>query len=158
MLEFEHIVQINDPQDTRLKPMRREDLWLGLLLRARDPGRFNSGLTCRVAAETAMGFRRIIEAGGVTFEEQVSLTPGEAIHTRTTGAAPPIHAESITTIEEPAEGWLFVRFIYRRDLDEGPQQQMVAEHLKAAYQQLDIDAIALIRLLVNDAALDQPLN
>ena len=61
LLEFEHIVQINDPEDAKVKPMTRAQLWEGLLLRARDPGKFNAALTCRLADEGKNGFTRYIQ-------------------------------------------------------------------------------------------------
>ncbi len=158
MLEFEHIVQINDPEDAAIKPMSRSQLWEGLLLRARDPGRFNAGLSCRVVNENDSGFVRYIQAGDTEFREQVTLTHQERIETVVTGSDQPLHAQSVTSIEEPAEGYLFVRFFYQRDLENGAEGHMVGEHLKSAYFQTDIDAIALIRMLVEDELLTQKPN
>jgi hypothetical protein len=155
LLEFEHIVQINDPEDSAIKPLSREQLWEGLVMRAREPGRFNSALTCHVDRLTHAGFIRCIQAGDMHFREEVTLTPREKIETVTTGTNQPIHAESVTSIEEPAHGYLFVRFIYRRDLEDSREGQMIGEHLKSAYLHTDIDAIALIRMLAEDKLLNQ---
>lgn len=127
--------------------MSREQLWSGLLLRARDPGRFNPALSCHISDDAESGFVRHVRAGEVRFRERVELAPMQSIHTRTDGKADQIFAESITTIEEPASGYLFVRFIYRRELAEGGHDELVGSHLKSAYKQLDLEAIALIRLL-----------
>ena len=154
MLEFEHIVQINDPADPNIKPLTRAQLWDGLLLRARDPGKFNSALTCRLADEDSEGFIRYVQAGDIEFREKVTLTHQEKIETATDGPDQPIHAESITSIEEPAEGYLFVRFVYRRELENSAEGQMIGEHLKSAYFHMDIDAIALIRMLADDELLN----
>ena len=158
MLEFEHIVQINDPDDSNIKPMSRSQLWDGLLMRARDPGRFNSALTCRVDNVTREGFIRYIQAGDTEFREEVTLTPKEKIETVTAGGDHPLHAESITVIEEPADGFLFVRFMYRRDLESTSEGYMIGEHLKSAYMHTDIEAIALIRMLAEDELLNQKPN
>ena len=83
MLEFEHIVQINDPEDRNIKPLSREQLWDGLLLRARDPGKFNSALSCRLGRETPDGFIRYVQAGKTEFREEVTLTPRQKIETVT---------------------------------------------------------------------------
>jgi len=154
LLEFEHIVQINDPDDPNIRPLTRAQLWDGLLLRARDPGKFNSALTCRLAEENSEGFIRYIQAGDTEFREKVSLTPQEKIETVTSGADQPIHAESAATIEEPAAGYLFVRFVYRRDMEDTAEGHMIGEHLKSAYFHNDIDAIALIRMLADDELLN----
>jgi len=155
LLEFEHIVQINDPEDSNIRPLTRAQLWDGLLLRARDPGKFNNALTCRLADENSDGFIRYIQAGDTEFREQVSLTHQEKIETVTSGADQLLHAESITSIEEPAEGYLFVRFCYRRDMEDTAEGSMIGEHLKSAYFHTDIDAIALIRMLADDELLNR---
>lgn len=101
---------------------------------------------------------RHVRAGDTRFIEQVSLQPMQAIHTCTAANDQQIHAESITSIEEPASGYLFVRFIYRRELPEDADLQLLGEHLKSAYRQLDIDAIALIRLLAEEEYLNTLLH
>jgi len=63
-----------------------------------------------------------------------------------------------TTIEEPADGYLFVRFQYRRDIDDSGEGFMLGEHLKSAYFHTDIDAIALIRMLAEDGLLSRKPN
>lgn len=153
MLEFEHIVQINDPDDSRVKPLTRAQLWQGLLLRARNPDRFNHALSCRISEEHDSGFIRHVQAGTMEFREQVMLEPLQTIRTWTAGAREQIHAESITTIEEPAAGYLFVRFIYRRELEQDADRHLVGEHLKSAYRQLDLDAVARIRMLIEEATI-----
>jgi len=158
LLEFEHIVQINDPEDRNIRPLTREQLWDGLLMRARDPGRFNSALSCRVDQVSNEGFIRYIQAGDTEFRERVTLTHQEKIETVTSGQDQPIHAESVTSIEEPAEGYLFVRFCYRRDMEDTREGYMIGEHLKSAYFHTDIDAIALIRMLAEDELLNQRPN
>ena len=132
MLEFEHIIQINDPDNPQIKPLSRQQLWEGLLLRARDPGKFNSGLSCRIDQEANGEFVRYIQAGESEFTEQVSLTFQEKIETATIGDDRPIHAQSSALIEEPAAGFLFVRFFYRRDLENSEEGKVIGEHLKGA--------------------------
>ena len=158
MLEFEHLVQINDPDDASIKPLSRSELWDGLLLRARNPGRFNSALSCRVEHETSEGFVRFVQTGDVEFREEVTLSPQLKIETVTAGGEHPLFAQSITSIEEPRAGYLFVRFKYRRDLEDTGEGKMIGEHLKSAYFHTDIEAIALIRLLVEDQLLEQRPN
>ena len=49
-LHFEHLVQINDPADPRTTPLRREQLWRGLQLRAEFPASFMPWLDgCEIA-------------------------------------------------------------------------------------------------------------
>ena len=158
MLEFEHLVQINDPENGSITPLSRQQLWDGLLLRAKDPGKFNSGLSCRLDEITQNSFIRYIRSGDTEFRERVSLTFQVKIETVTAGDNQPIHAKSITSIEEPENDYLFVRFMYRRDLEDSKEGRLIGEHLKSAYVQVDVDAIALIRLLAEDKLLEKKPN
>ncbi|MEQ8952770.1 MAG: DUF1857 family protein [Gammaproteobacteria bacterium] len=157
MLEFEHIVQVNDRNNDRLPDISREQLWEGLVLRARNPEKFNHALDCQSYPISDTEFMRTIEAGHIFFEEKVKLYPQDRICTHTVGDDE-INAASTTTIEEPEDGFLFVRFSYRRELSVEDDRVDVAEHLKSAYVQVDRDAIALIRLLAECEILDEKIN
>ncbi len=158
MLEFEHIIQVNDLQDPRFSDLSREQLWQGLVLRARCPDKFNRSLVCRHEMLDDHSFERTIEAGEASFRERVELFPQLKICTRTIGDSDRIKARSTTAIEEPESGYLFVRFSYRRELDDSDDRVDVGEHLKAAYVQLDRDAIAMIRVLAESELFDQTIN
>lgn len=158
MLEFEHIVQVNDLNNTDITALTRSQLWQGLVLRARNPDKFNRALQCKSEQLTSNEFTRTIEVGTDSFRERVMLYPEEKIHTKTVEQLQQIHAESIACIEEPEEGSLFVRFSYRRELDASDNMVDVGEHLKAAYVQVDRDAIAMIRMLAESELFDQSIN
>ncbi len=158
MLEFEHIVQVNDLSNSAITPLTRQQLWRGLLLRARNPEKFNHGLECESQTIENNQFLRMIAAGESKFVEKVTLHPEQMIRTCTLTELDQPHAESTAQIEEPQEGYLFVRFSYRRELEVTTEAVDVAEHLKSAYVQVDRDAIALIRLLAESRLFDQSVN
>lgn len=158
LLEFEHIVQVNDPLKSLSTPISRAQLWRGLVLRARCPQRFIEGMQCFSHPQEGDTFVREISAGEANFYEDVTLREESAIHTTTHSDKPQIFAQSETTIEEPESGALFVRFSYRREMPDAHSAVDVAEHLKAAYRQLDTDAVGLIRLMAEDDSFDAPLN
>jgi len=158
LLEFEHIVQVNDLNDDSITDLTRQQLWQGLVLRARSPEKFNRSLACEAEAVTENEFLRTITVGDTQFCERVLLHPEEKIHTSTIAEVAQIEAESVTTIEEPESGFLFVRFSYKRDLEEYDERVDVAEHLKSAYVQVDRDAIAMIRMLAEAELFDQLIN
>lgn len=114
------------------------------MLRARRPDRFNDSLKVTNIEHAEDEFERIIEVGEFEFHERVMLYPDERIHTQTMEEYEQLDAESVTELEEPEEGYLFVRFSYRRELE---NEEDVEEHLKAAYLQTDRDAITQIRML-----------
>ena len=51
-----------------------------------------------------------------------------------------------------------VRFHYKRELDNSDTHLDVDAHLKAAYVQLDREAVALIRILAESELSDQSIN
>ena len=118
MLEFEHIIQVNDPTNGELPMLTRSQLWEGLVLRARRPDRFNSSLQVTTKEYAEDEFERVIDVGDAKFYELVMLYQDEKIHTQTMEEYEQIDAESVTHLEEPEEGYLFVRFSYRREIDE----------------------------------------
>tara|TARA_B100000686_G_scaffold326835_1_gene385092 strand:+ start:1403 stop:1684 length:282 start_codon:yes stop_codon:yes gene_type:complete len=87
--------------------------------------------------------------GNTSFHERVILYPKQKIRTETINGFDQINAQSSTLIEEPEKESLFVHFSYKRELDLDDKQVNIAEHLKAAYVQLDRDAITLIRNLAD---------
>lgn len=158
LLEFEHIVQVNDLNNNQLTPITRTQLWRGLVLRARSPDKFAEGMQCQSQELCDNEFVRIIEVGGTSFCEKVVLYPQDKIHTSTLEQLEQIDAQSTTRIEEPEAGYLFVRFSYRRELETNTDAVDVAEHLKAAYVRVDRDAVAMIRMLAESKLFDHPIN
>lgn len=158
MLEFEHIVQVNDLSNSNITAITRSQLWQGLVLRARNPEKFNHSLQCQSESLRDNEFVRIIEAGDSKFCEKVILTPEQSIHTSTLSELDQLQAESTTRIEEPEAGYLFVRFTYKRELEVTTEAVDVAEHLKSAYVQVDRDAIAMIRMLAESRLFDETIN
>ena len=158
MLEFEHLVQVNDPNNANLTPISREELWQGLVLRARNPQKFNRSLECTTKTLGHNEFLRTIKVGNSRFCEHVVLYPDQKIHTSTIAEIDQIIAQSMTCIEEPESGFLFVRFSYERELEESNQEVDIGEYLKSAYVQADRDAIAMIRMLAESKLFEQTSN
>lgn len=157
LLEFEHIIQINDPDQPLTPPLSRQQLWECLLFRARHPGHFNPALNSRLENISTAGFVRYLQFGKMELRDEVFLVPSHEIRTSTAGSDQPLFAESITRIEEPAPEQLFVRFLYRRDSanrkGNGPDGIDVDEYLKAAYLQNDRDAVCLMREIARNGLL-----
>ncbi len=144
-LEFEHIIQVNDPRLPHLPTMTRAQLWEGLLFRTCYPGHFNPSLSTTLEQVSATEFVRHLRFGEDSLRDVVSLRPHEEIETRTDALAGQMFAHSITRIEEPAPGHLVVRFYYCRDSGNQPGGLDVDSYLKQAYLQNDRDAIAELR-------------
>ena len=144
-LEFEHIIQVNDPRQPHLPTMTRTQLWEGLVFRTRYPGHFNPSLSTSLQQISATKFVRHLRFGEDSLRDVVSLRPEQEIETRTVGVVGQMFAHSITRIEEPAPGHLVVRFFYCRDSSNEPGGLDVDSYLKEAYLQNDRDAIAELR-------------
>ena len=144
-LEFEHIIQVNDPRQSQLPTMTRTQLWEGLLFRTRYPGHFNPSLSTTLEQVSTTQFIRHLRFGEDSLRDVVSLRPEQEIETRTDASAGQMFAHSITRIEEPAPGHLVVRFYYCRDSGNEQAGLDVDSYLKAAYLQSDRDAIVELR-------------
>ena len=157
MLEFEHIIQVNDLSNDAIAVRSRAQLWRGLILRAQQPDKFNQSLSYSYKPLSENEFLRTTSAGESSFYERVVLTPQVKIHTGT-GDSEQISSESTAEIEEPEPNSLFIRFTYKRELGDSNSEIDIGEHLKSAYVQIDRDAIALIRVMAENNLFDQAIN
>lgn len=137
--------------------MSREALWQGLVYRARYPDHFNPALQSTLEPESETSFVRVLAAGDMNLRDQVTLMPDTEIQTLIDGTSQAIHAESITRIEEPQPGFLFVRFIYCRDSISSQGGLDADEFLKSAYLQNDREAIATIRRMIAEGWAGRPV-
>lgn len=145
MLEFQHIIQINDPEDPQIPPMSRQQLWDGLVFRAKSPQHFTPALTGTIEQYTDEGFVRKLSFGQGHLRDRVTLVDKEEIRTTPADEQQALFAQSITRIEEPVPGYLFVRFLYRRDAPPESDGVDVAQYLKSAYVENDREAVSLLR-------------
>ena len=153
MLEFEHIIQVNDLSNDAIAVRSRAQLWRGLILRAQQPDKFNQSLSYSYKPLSENEFLRTTSAGESSFYERVVLTPQVKIHTGT-GDSEQISSESTAEIEEPEPNSLFIRFTYKRELGDSNSEIDIGEHLKSAYVQIDRDAIAMIRVMAENNLFD----
>lgn len=145
-MNFEHLIEINDPGNILLEPLSRNQLWQGLVLRAENPELSVLGLDTCVMLERKIDYlRRELRFGHLRVQDEVFLTPMHEVRYEIM-ANELFPASTLTMrIEEPYVGRLFVRFSYGNVQDEN--DEMVREHLKQAYLQADNDTVAVIREL-----------
>lgn len=148
-MQFEHIIQINDPSENNLPILTRTQLWKGLVLRAREPNRFLVGLdTYRILEDNDNYMKRCLELPGLTVNDEVWLTPEERIEYKITPTESTPGGTLEMQIEEPEPNALFVRFkycaLYLKDLDDTLPYDLFAQQ---AYLATDIETIAIIRNL-----------
>lgn len=150
-MKFEHLVVINEPGNPAIPDLSREELWFGLLCRVENPCPFLPGLeSCIILSRDAEAITRELNFGSTKIRDKVSLIEMESVTFEAEETA--AHAGGILTIriEEPEPNHLVLRFLYRTTLAEQAdgEKEMVAEFVRSAYHQSDIDTVRVIRELV----------
>jgi hypothetical protein len=146
-MQFEHLIEINDPLDPFIDALRADQLWRGLLRFAEQPTDFVLGLDrCQVTARGDNWLDRELHYGSVRVIDHVVLEPPRQLHTTTKPSAE-LPAGALTIrIEAPDNVRLYVRFIYQTF----PQGHQVAPPeyqavMKQAWRDAGIDIIKQIR-------------
>ena len=149
-MNFEHLLQINDPENPLIDILTREQLWQGLLHRVENPLPFLPGLeACTILEREGNSLLRELDFGPASIQDRVTLV--EQHWVRFTIVPSEQHAGgSLTiTIEEPEPGFLFLRFAYETTLAKDPnsEERAYIEYVKSAYHQSDVDCVRIIRTL-----------
>ena len=149
-MNFEHLIQINDPENPLIAPLNRAQIWEGLVHRIENPMPFLPGLeSCTILERQANELLRELNFGPAVIQDRVTLA--EAQWVRFDIQPSPTHpGGSLTiTIEEPQPAFLFLRFAYRTTLASDPnsEERAYIEYIKSAYHQSDVDCVQIIRTL-----------
>jgi hypothetical protein len=150
-LNFEHLIQINDPENPLVPTMTREELWEGLVLRAEQPQLFVLGLdSCTILSREENTLERELHYGHATVRDRVTLTPGQSVRYDILATESHVGGSLTMTIEEPDADQLFLRFEYRTTLPAAVTEddRQTSEIVKSAYRESDIDTVRLIREFV----------
>lgn len=155
-MEFEHLVAINDPGNPLIVPLTRRQLWLGLLHRVDNPVPFLPGLeSCTVIESGEDYLLRDLDFGPAVIRDRVTMAEWHWVRFDILPNEEHAGGSLTITIEEPAPGYLFLRFAYRTTLAANPnsEDRAYVEYVKSAYHQSDIDCVRLIRTLAADGTL-----
>jgi hypothetical protein len=150
-LNFEHLIQINDPLNPLVESMTREQLWEGLVLRAEQPQLFVLGLdSCTILSRTDGTMERELHYGHATVRDRVTLTPNESVRYDILATDAHVGGSLTMAIEQPDALQLFLRFAYRTTLPTADDEdaRRTSEIVKSAYRESDIDTVRLIRQFV----------
>lgn len=146
-MQFEHLVAVNDLTSFTASVLTRDQLWQGLLLRAESPQLFNPHIeTVTLIERTPELIVREMDFGNLLVRDEIALI--EALEIRYTTAASDQHAGGQLTvrIEEPQEHSLFVRFSYETPAPQNtPEEIQLGQYLKKMWQEMDVEAIGMIR-------------
>jgi hypothetical protein len=151
VLNFEHLIQINDPLNPFVDSMTREQLWEGLVLRAEQPQLFVLGLdSCTILSREGNVLERELHYGQATVRDRVTLDASRSVRYDILPTADYVGGSLTMTIEQPDDLQLFLRFEYATTLPVSTDQDAVQtqEIVKSAYRENDIDTVRLIRQYV----------
>lgn len=149
-MNFEHLIQINDPENPLIQPLNRAQLWEGLLHRVENPIPFLPGLeTCTILERSDRELLRELDFGPATIRDRVTLDPLHWVRFDILPSESHAGGSLTITIEEPESGFLFLRFAYQTTLASNPnsEERAYIEYVKSAYHQSDVDCVRLIRTL-----------
>lgn len=147
-MNFEHLIQINDPLNPLLQSLSREQLWEGLMARVENPLPFLPGLeSCEIIERSEAGLTRALKFGQTTIHDRVTSVAGEWVCFEVVPGQGHAGGSLTITIEEPSPSVLFLRFAYRTSLPEASdgEEMRYAEYVKSAYHESDLDTVRRIR-------------
>jgi hypothetical protein len=147
-LNFEHLVQVNDPLNPLVETLTRDQLWEGLVLRAEQPQLFVLGLdSCTILSRTADTLERELHYGPATVRDRVTLVPHESVRYDILATEAYVGGTLTMSIEQPDDLQLFLRFEYTTTLatPDTEDARQTSEIVKSAYREADIDTVRLIR-------------
>lgn len=147
-MHYEHLIQINDPNELEIEPLTREQLWLGLVARAERPQYFLIGMDeCRIVERTADTLRRQMRFGTTQVHDRVTYEPLVQVCFDVEPTTEVTGARLVIRIEEPKPGELFLRFAYTLQTSADDAVGELDEYRKSAYRDADIDTVRMIRQL-----------
>ncbi|WP_137937128.1 SRPBCC family protein [Chitinivorax sp. B] len=156
-MRFEHVIIINDPTDLMTSPLTMEQVWQGLLLRARAPQLFMQGVERVSVDETdATLILREMQLGNLMVRDRIHLEAPFKMHFDTEANDQHPGGQLYVTVEAPANETLIIRFVYETphdDSGQGEEAQLLG-YLKAAYRANDVDAVRRIRELAEAGKLE----
>ena len=148
LMEFGHLVQINDSRNPAIEPLTREQLWQGLVARAERPAHFLIGMDdCQILSRGENSLERELRFGKLIVRDRVVFEPPVAVRYEIEASTQVPGGSLVMQIEEPQTGQLFVRFEYRLEVYEGGDEAYLSEFRKSAYREADIDTVWMIRQL-----------
>lgn len=157
-MQFQHLIEINDPLNPLIDTLTRDQLWRGLVMRAEAPKLFIPWLDeCDLLGRNGNVLSRALRYNALLIQDHVTFTPQEQVR-YDVPAQEDIPASSlVVTIEEPQPGALFVRFAYESGFADDDMDAFYNEFRRSAYQEADIDTIRIIRQLAEEGRLELPI-
>lgn len=156
-MKFEHLIEINNFDDPRTDILNREQLWYGLLLRAKEPTLFIPHMdSFEIVEESGNSISRILNFGKFKVNDKVEFVPMQKLSFYIPAQGEIIESKLEISIDEPFPGRFFVRFIYEDSAPDEGAEAMYNDFRRSAYKETDIDSIRLIRHFAAQGRLNGP--
>lgn len=159
-MNYEHLIEINQPGNILMPQLSRAQLWQGLMLRAEDARPFVPGMVgCTILERSTTHLLRRLDFPQASIVDRVTWESEQWICFSVEASA--THAGGTLTIrienpapEQQAEH-LFLRFTYRTSLGERADDADAgySEYVKSAYHAADIDTVRVLRTLLSEGPL-----
>ena len=154
-MRFEHLLEINNPEQALAAPFAREALWAGLMLRVHEPQRFPLGPDrCEVKPGSETNeLRRRLHFGALQMSDTVAWAACEVLRFQPDpreGATP---VNLTITLEEPAAGVLLLRFVYESVAPLSAEEAFYNDYRQSAWLENDRDMVRTLRQWLAEGAL-----
>jgi hypothetical protein len=147
-MKFEHLIEINDLNNSLIPRMTREQLWNGLVLRAEFPKLFVSYLdSCTITSRDLDSLTRTLQFGDLKISDHVQFNFLNYVHYQVHQQGEIPESSMRMAIEEPRPSALFIRFIYDdgRSEMEDQENEVYNDFRRSAYIEADIDTVKVMR-------------
>lgn len=157
-MQFQHLIEINDPLNPLIDTLTREQLWRGLVLRAEMPKLFVPHLDeCRLLERNGNVQSRSLRYGELIIHDHVTYDAPNNVRYDVPAQGEIPASSLVMTIEEPHPAALFVRFEYDNGIVDDDMDAFYNAFRRSAYQESDIDTVRVIRQLAGAGRLQLPM-
>lgn len=157
IMQFQHLIEINNSLNPMVEPLTREQLWRGLVLRAESPTLFVPWLDeCALIGREGEVLTRSLRYDALLIHDQVTFSPQTAVRYDVSAQADIPQSSLVMSIEEPQPGALFVRFEYTVEQSDDDMDAFYNEFRRSAYQESDLDTVRVIRQLAAEGRMALP--
>ncbi|HEV7856253.1 MAG TPA: SRPBCC family protein [Herminiimonas sp.] len=157
-MQFQHLIQINDPLNPLIDTLTRDQLWRGLVLRAEAPKLFVPHLDeCTLLERDGEVQPRSLRYGELIIHDHVTFNAQNTVRYDVPAQGDIPASSLVMTIEEPQPEALFVRFEYNGGQPDDDLDAFYNAFRRSAYEESDIDTIRVIRQLAEQGRLHLPI-
>lgn len=151
-MRFEHVIQVNSPQDGRaVQTISATQVWQGLWMRVWCPDRLPNGpASCDCSplpdqGDGAQRLARVLKFGQLVFHDQVTLNAGRSVQFR-----PEAHDETAPigltiTLDEPLAGQPRLTFVYEALAPLSEEEALYSGYRQNAWRHADHDMVDMWR-------------